>query len=249
MSEPKIRRGKIRRAQKIILYGPEGIGKSTFAAQFPKPLFIDTEGSTAHLDIARFETMETYGDIREAIQYVGKNPSVCQTLVVDTMDWAEQMIATHILKQYSWESIEAPGYGKGYTVLAEEVQTFLSWLTRLTELDINVVLTAHATMRKFEQPGGEGAYDRWELKLQKKVAPLVKEWADAMLFLNYETFISNKDKNGKGKVTGGNRALYANHRPTFDAKNRWGLGENLPFSYDTIAEHIYTREEIEKESK
>lgn len=245
MNEPKIRRGKIRRAQKIVLYGPEGIGKSTLAAQFPNPLFIDTEGSTAHLDIARFETIESYKDIKEAILYVGKNPTICQTLVVDTVDWAERMICSYILKLYGWESIETPGYGQGYTVLAEAAQTFLSWLTRLTELDINVVLTAHAIMRKFEQPGGEGAYDRWELKLQKKVAPLVKEWADAMLFLNYETFVSNKDRNGKGKVTGGKRALYANHRPTFDAKNRWGLGEELAFSYDTIKDYIYTRDEKE----
>lgn len=246
MNAPKISRGKIKRAQKIVLYGPEGIGKSTLAAQFPEPLFIDTEGSTAHLDIARFETIENYSDIKAAISYVGENPTVCQTLVIDTMDWAEQMIADDIIKRYGWGSIESPGYGKGYTVLAEEVQTFLSWLTRITELDINVVITAHAMMRKFEQPGGDGAYDRWELKLQKKVAPLVKEWSDAMLFLNYETFVSNKDSTGKGKVTGGDRALYANHRPTFDAKNRWGLGENLAFSYETIKDHVYTRKSQEE---
>lgn len=51
----KITRGKRQEAQKIVLYGPEGIGKSTFAAQFPEPLFIDTEGSTANMDVMRFD--------------------------------------------------------------------------------------------------------------------------------------------------------------------------------------------------
>ena len=49
----EITRGKIQTAQKIVLYGPEGIGKTTFASRFPEPLFIDTEGSTRQLDVAR----------------------------------------------------------------------------------------------------------------------------------------------------------------------------------------------------
>jgi len=48
-----ISRGVVFKAQKIIIYGPEGIGKSTFASQFPDPLFIDTEGSTNSMNVAR----------------------------------------------------------------------------------------------------------------------------------------------------------------------------------------------------
>ena len=243
----KIISGKIEKAQKVVIYGPEGIGKSTFASKFPDPLFIDTEGSTLFLDVKRFEKIKSQLDMFEAISYVGKNPDVCQTLVIDTMDWAERLIADAVSREYGWKSIDDPGYGKGYVVLAERVQDFLRYFSRITELGINAVVVAHAIMRKFELPDEAGAYDRWELKLQRRTAPIVKEWADAVLFLNYETSIVNKDKSGKGKAMGGERVLYANHRPTFDAKNRWGLGDHLTFSFDTISPFIMHAKNTKKE--
>ena len=47
--------GKLPAAKRIVIYGAEGIGKSTLASQCPDPLFIDTEGSTTHMDVKRFE--------------------------------------------------------------------------------------------------------------------------------------------------------------------------------------------------
>lgn len=107
---------------------------------------------------------------------------------------------------------------------------------------INVVLTAHAQIRKFEQPDELGAYDRWELKLGKKTqsqtSPLVKEWTDLLLFANYKTFSVAVDKDGKKhKAQGGKRVMYTTHHPCWDAKNRYGLAEELPFDYGEIA-HI-----------
>ena len=71
-----------------------------------------------------------------------------------------------------------------------------------------MVLTAHAQIRKFEQPDELGAYDRWELKLGKKTSsqtsPLIKEWADMLLFANYKTFsVAVDDKGKKRKAQGG----------------------------------------------
>ena len=45
--------GVIHAPVKVVLYGPEGIGKSTFAAKFPSPVFIDTEGGTKKLNVNR----------------------------------------------------------------------------------------------------------------------------------------------------------------------------------------------------
>ena len=56
----RISRGKIATAQRIVLMGVEGIGKSTFASMFPDPLFIDTEGSTSDLDVARLPAPESW---------------------------------------------------------------------------------------------------------------------------------------------------------------------------------------------
>ena len=88
---------------------------------------------------------------------------------------------------------------------------------------VHVVLTAHAMMRKFEQPDEMGAYDRWELKLQKKTSALVKEWSDLLLFANYKTLsVATDEKGKKFKAQGGRRVIYTSHHPCWDAKNRLG---------------------------
>lgn len=234
----EITAGKIAGAQKVVLYGVEGIGKSTFAAQFPAPLFIDTEGSTSNMNVRRLPRPESWGMLLQEIEWVRTHPAEaqCTTLVVDTADWAENLCMRHLCAQNKWTSIETPGYGKGYIVLMEEFGRMLNALQMLIESGVNVVLTAHAMMRKFEQPDELGAYDRWELKLQKKTAPLVKEWADMLLFANYKTIVVKSDN--KNKAQGGQRMMYTSHHHAWDAKNRHGLPDEVPFSFDSIRAHI-----------
>lgn len=238
----QITSGKIAAAQKVIVYGPEGIGKTTFASQFPSPLFIDTEGSTKHLDVRRLPNPVSWSMLMQEVEHVRTHPNLCATLVIDTADWAEKLCMEHICAMNKWTSIETPGYGKGYVVLAEEYGRLLNLLSQVVDQGIHVVLTAHAMMRKFEQPDEMGAYDRWELKLQKKTAPMLKEWADMLLFANYKTYVVNVDgqgtAKGKNKAQGGGRVLYTSHHPAWDAKNRVGLIEELPFNFSAIAEHI-----------
>lgn len=236
-----ITRGKIRKAQKVVIYGSEGIGKSTFASQFPDPLFIDTEGSTNHLDVARMDSPSSWEMLAQQIKWVHENKP-CKTLVIDTADWAEKLCSAYVVAtrgQGSIKSIEEFGYGKGYTFLEEEFVKMLHKLQELVDAGINVVITAHAIMRKFEQPDEMGAYDRWELKLHnKRVAPLIKEWADMVLFANYKTLVIKDSKTGKSKGQGGHRVMYTTHSPVWDAKNRHDLPEELEFSFESI-KHIF----------
>ena len=195
----EIIRGKIHSAQKVVIYGPEGIGKSTFAAHFPNPLFIDTEGSTKSMDVARLKKPSSFSMLIEEIKYVKSTPGICKTLVIDTIDWAEQLCIEDVCASHNKKGIEDFGYGNGYVYVKEAVGKLLNLLEEVIEQDINVVLTAHAQMRKFEQPDELGAYDRYELKLGKKTSsqtsPLVKEWADAVLFANYKTWQMIKERN------------------------------------------------------
>ncbi|WP_438477318.1 AAA family ATPase [Streptococcus pluranimalium] len=240
----QITRGKRARAQRVVIYGPEGIGKSSFAAQFPEPLFIDTEGSTDNMDVARLEKPTSWTMLRNQIAWVKANPTCCKTLVIDTIDWAETLMIADVCAQHNKKGIEDFGYGNGYTYVREEMGRFLNLLQELIELGINIVLTAHAQIRKFEQPDEMGAYDRWELKLGKKTssqtAPVVKEWADMVLFANYKTIVVNTDGNKK-KAQGGQRVLYTQHHPAWDAKNRHGLSEEMPLDYAGIA-HIFVQQ-------
>lgn len=230
----EITRGKIPCAKKVVIYGPEGIGKSTFASQFPDPVFIDTEGSTNNMDISRLPAPTSWSMLLEEVRYIMQNPSACKTLVIDTADWAEQLCSAAVCGKYQKSGIEDFGYGKGYVFLQEEFGRLLNLLTDLVEQKkVNVVLTAHAKMRKFEQPDEMGAYDRWEMKLSKNVSPMVKEWADMVLFANYKNHVIKVD--GKNKAQGGKRVIYTTHHSCWDAKNRYGLADELPFEYSSIS--------------
>lgn len=242
-----ITRGKRARAQKVVIYGPEGIGKSSFASQFPDPVFIDTEGSTDNMDVARLDKPTSWTMLVNEIAFIKANPTECKTLIVDTVDWAEQLAVAHVCSQHGKQGIEDFGWGKGYTYVQEEMGRFLNALSDLVDMGINVVLTAHAQIKKFEQPDEMGSYDRYELKLGQKTgsktAPLVKEWADMVLFANYKTLVMTTD-NGKKKAQGGERVMYTNHRPAWDAKNRHGLPDEMPFNYAGIA-HIFAGQQVQ----
>lgn len=249
----RIIRGKQKCAKKVVIYGPEGIGKSTFASKFPDPVFIDTEGSTKDMDVARFEKASSWQMLTDQIRYVKSNPDICKTLVIDTADWAEQMCIEDLCARNGKNGIEDFGYGNGYVYAKEDFGRFLNLLSDVVEAGINVVVTAHAQIRKFEQPDELGAYDRYELKLGKKTqsqtSPLLKEWADMVLFANYKTLsVAVDDKGKKHKAQGGRRVMYCTHHPCWDAKNRYGLPDELPFEYEAIR-HIIEENMSEEEKK
>lgn len=232
--------GRISRPQKIVLYGVEGIGKTSLAAKTPEPLFIDTEGGTAHLDVRRIDRPQSWEELLAIVKEVADDPTVCKTLVLDTADWAETLCIAHVCQKYKQNSIEGFGYGKGYTYLAEEFGRLFSALDGVIASGKNVVITAHAKMRKFEQPDEQGAYDRWEMKLSKQVAPLLKEWCDMLLFLNYKTYVVTTELGAK-KAQGGKRVMYTSHHPCWDAKNRNNLPEEMELDFKNIA-HLFNAE-------
>lgn len=222
-------------AQKVVLYGVEGIGKSTFASQFPNPVFIDTEGSTSNMNVQRLDNPNSWQMLIDEVNYV-KQTKICSTLIIDTADWAETLANQHIIARNGITSIEDLGYGKGYTMVKEEFGKLLNLLSELTDAGINVVVTAHAELKKKEEPDQMGAYDRYQLKLSRQCAPLLKEWSDMVLFANYETTIVTDSKTKSKKATGGQRVMFTTHHPAWDAKNRHNLPEKLPFDFSSIAQ-------------
>lgn len=236
--------GRVQKAKKVVLYGPEGIGKSSLAAKFPRPIFIDTEGSTTEMEVDRLPKPTSWEMLKQqAIWVKQQGPARFGTLVTDTIDWAEMLCTESICAAHQKNGVEDFGYGKGYVYVSEEFGRFLNLLSDIVESGIHVVLTAHSQIVKFEQPDEMGAYDRYQLKLGQKTgsrtAPLVKEWADMLLFINYKTFSVATDKNGtKHKAQGGQRTVFATHHPAWDAKNRQGLPDEFPLDYANIA-HIF----------
>ena len=222
---------------KTVLYGPEGIGKSTFASHFPNPVFIDTEGGTKRLNVKRLPQPTSWAMLLDEVAEVRKGSVPCGTLVIDTADWAERLCIQAVCARAKVNGIEDFGYGKGYTYVKEEFAKLLDALEEVLNAGHNVVVLAHAAITKFEQPDAVGNYDRWSMKTSKQVAPLLREWCDMLLFANYKTVVEKvgDGKNAKSKASGGRRVLYTAHHPCWDAKNRFGLLEEVPFEYASIA--------------
>ena len=225
---------------KTVLYGPEGIGKSTFASHFPDPVFIDTEGGTKRLNVARLPQPTSWAMLLDEVAEVRKGNVPCSTLVIDTADWAERLCIQAVCARAKVNGIEDFGYGKGHTYVKEEFSKLLDALEEVLNAGHNVVVLAHAAITKFEQPDAVGNYDRWSMKTSKQVAPLLREWCDMLLFANYKTVVekAGSGPNAKNKASGGRRVLYTTHHPCWDAKNRFGLPEEVPLDYASIADCI-----------
>jgi hypothetical protein len=230
----KIERGLKAAPVRCVIYGTEGIGKSTLAAQFPNPLILDTEDGTGRIDCARVVCHDSLTLEGAMLDLIG-DPQGFKTVVIDSADWAERQILEHLLKKAGKRSIEDFGFGKGYTMLAEACSRILSLGDQLLAKGVNVVFVAHATIKRTSPPDETDGYDRYELKLTRQTAPLFKEWADLLLFCNYKTkLIEGSD--GRKKATGGKtRLMYAERAAAYDAKNRYGLPAEMPMAIGELA--------------
>lgn len=226
-------------AVKAVLYGPEGVGKTTFAAQWPNAVFLDLEDGSSMYDVARLIKPRDFSMLLSELEDVAAHPEEVGTIVIDTADAAELLYNASIVDEH--KDIKAPEdipYGRGYVAQANKMQELLAALDKCVAAGINALVLAHAQIKKFEQPDELGAYDRYELKLSKKCAPLLKEWCDLLLFANFKTDVM-RDDTGKTKAAGGTqRFMYTQHRAAYDAKNRFNLPEKLPFEFAPLLEFV-----------
>lgn len=242
MSKYELTCGIQQKALRVGIYGQPGIGKTTLAAEFPDAVFIDVEDGSNQLPVARMPRPTSWEMLLDEVREVRDGNVPCATLVIDTADAAQTLCIRSLCAERGWDGLEGAGYGKGYTYAAERFGKFLDLLGEVVDSGRNIVLTSHAMARKFERPDESGAYDRYEPKLEKKIAPIYKEWCDMLLFLDYKIYVeteSNKDgKVTKAKAKGGRRVIRTTHHPCWDAKNRFGLADELPLEYKSIAQCI-----------
>ncbi len=238
--------GLILAAMKMIFYGIQGVGKSTKASKFPKPLFLDIEGSTWRINVSRESKPSSWMMLLEQINEFLRNPDGHLTLVIDTLDWAERLCIEHICAIRNIKNLGgANDWGATYSALYLEWGKFLDKLTEVVERGYHVVLVSHGTVKKYDIPEELGtAYDRWMLALSNNsCAEKAADWAENIIFASYETHTVAIDGSNKTKAQGHNRVMYAEYRPAWLAKNRFGWPAKMTLDDTRIEDeaHAFSR--------
>lgn len=248
----KAKSGDGKQPLRILVAGPEGIGKSTFASKAPAPLFICAEDGLTGLEHVKRLTPQTMDELNEILKALATEKTEHQTLVVDTTDWLERLLASSMCIRDKKSDIEDYGYGKGYVLLETELVKVLQKLDALRHgKGMTIILLAHVQIRTFNDPRGT-AYDRFEMKGHKKFTGLLREWPDANLFAVQEVFQTKQQGSQKDKTIAGERVMHTTWAPAWDAKNRLNLPEELPLEWEAfekaVAENSPTalREQVRK---
>lgn len=240
ISLSSLNRSTTAKPPRIVLYGPHGVGKTTFAATAPNPVVIQTEDGLGALDVANFPLARTFGDVMEAFGALYTEDHDFETLIVDSLDWLEPLIWAETAKRNNWSDLETPGYGKGYLAALDVWREYLDAVNGLRDdKNMAVIQTAHAQITRFDSPETD-PYDRYGIKLQKRASELVQEHADMVLFANFKVSVTKTDAGFNKKVTrgigAGQRTLYTEERPAFLAKNRHRLPPELTLDWQALAQ-------------
>jgi hypothetical protein len=236
--------GKRRRPPRILLYGTEGIGKSTFASKSPRPYFIATEDGLGEIDCVSSPVLRRLEDVQSRIVMLLDEQHDFQTVVIDSADWLERLVWDALCREYRVGNIEKVdgGFAKGYKHALTYWRPILDSLDTLRDQrGMAVILLAHAKTVKFEEPGIK-AYDRYEPRLHDLASALVREWAEAVLFAHQKVIVQTEDAGfnrtrGIASALGTNdssRVLQTTLSPSAVAKNRYSLPEELPLDWDAF---------------
>jgi hypothetical protein len=232
--------GREQRPLRMVIYGVDGIGKSTFAAAAPGAIAIPTEDGSHHIDVARFPVARTHSEVLENIAALGNEKHDFQTVNLDSIDFAEALIREEVCREKGWAGIEDPGYGKGYAYAREKFDGLLSGLDWLWSKGMNVVVIGHAAKLRVDDPTTAEPYEKYGVKLDKMNGPKLCEWADVVAFANYETVVKlSKDglQTVKRGISYGDRYLYTTRSASYDAKNRFGLPDKMPLDFGVFWEN------------
>jgi hypothetical protein len=236
-----VRKGRHPRPPKVVIYGGPKVGKSTFGASIPDAVFVQTEEGLDALDVHAFPLAGSLKEVMSALRALAKDEHDYRAVVVDSLDWLEPLVWEHVASQHSVASIEevGGGYGKGYV---EAVKTWRQILAAFDYLRDNrsmtVVLLAHDEIRKFEPVDSE-AYDYAALKLHKRAAAVIEEWADIIGYAKIKTLVRTQDKgfgqsHARAIAPGDVRELHVGQNPAYVSGNRYGLPDVLPLEWPAL---------------
>jgi len=238
----QVRSGRHSRPRRVLLYGTQGIGKSTFASCATKPIFIQTEDGLGEIDCDKFPLATRFDQVMKDLEALYTEEHPYRTVVVDSLDWLERLIWEEVCQEKAVGSIEDIGYAKGYVFALTYWKTFLEGLAALrSDKSMTVVLIAHARIERFDNPETD-PYDRYTPRLHRLASQMVMEWCDEVLFASYKVHTKQTkegfDRTRTQGIGTGERVIRTMERPAHVAKNRLNLPDELPLDWGAYAQHI-----------
>ena len=234
-----IKKGADHTAPITVIHGSPGIGKTTFAANAPSPVFIRAEDGLGTLDAATFPEVETIDDVMEALASLFDEGHEFQSVVIDSLSALEPIIWKKVANDHGVNSIEELGFGKGYVYAMDYWRDLVAACKGLSQRGVTPILIAHSEIVKFDAPDTD-AWDRYQIKLHKRAFQHLYEQADIIGFAHEPVYVkkeSTKDSKGKAKTAGG-RQIRLVESPAVIAKNRYSMPETVPLDWAEFAQHV-----------
>ncbi len=225
---------------RAVIFGADGVGKSTLCAGAPDAVFICGEDGLDNIDARAVDTPKSWSDVIASVDALSEDER-CKSLVVDSLDWIEPLAWDHVCalgdeKGRKMKNIEAFGYGKGYVAALNEWRGLLAALARAGKHGKNVLLIAHAHRKVVKNPSGED-FEQWQIKLHEKAAGLIREWVHIVGFAELDiATVTDKDDGGRTKgVWTGKRILRCNPAAGYQGKTRLTLPAKIPLDWRAFA--------------
>ena len=240
MSLAAIRKKPKVRAPIGILYGPSGVGKTSFVANIDKSMIVQTEDGIGKIESDHFPVAKSWDEFMKNLESLRDEEHSYKCVGIDSLDWLEPLVWQKACDDNGWKSIEQPGYGKGYVEVLKYWREYIDILNDLRNNGMTIIQIAHNQIKKVEDPRIE-PFDRHELKLHRKAADLLLEHSDACFFASFKlgtVKVQGKGGNMTTKAVSGERVVYTQEKPAYLAKNRYGLPEELPMEWSVIREEM-----------
>jgi hypothetical protein len=232
-----IRKGKRPAPDRVLVYGPEGIGKTTFGANAPKPIFLSAEDGNREFAVDVLPEPASFADVLDRVDFLIANDTGYKTLVIDTVDWLAPLVTQAVLERNNWTIEQFNDFGRGCKAWTQDWRVLLARLDKLRlSRDMEIIALAHTRVTSFRDPAGAD-WMRYVPKLVGEEAPaLWKEWADVVMFAQDKVTVKGETDRGKAKgISDGRRVLRTERNAAFDAKNRKGLPPEIPLDYAAYA--------------
>ncbi len=232
-----ITRGPRLSPPRIVVYGPHGVGKTTFAAQSPNPIVIQTEDGLGTLETPAFPLASSLNDVLEAIGTLYNESHDFKSVILDSADWLDSLISATVRANHDEKQL---AYGKDALLCAESWRVIFDGFNALrNDKGMAVIILAHCEIKRFDPPDGD-SFERYQPKLQSRCSALVQEWADAVLFANFRTMVRSESVGKSGQQTvkkalsTGERLLHTGEKPAYLAKNRYSLPDTIAMDWATL---------------